>query len=232
MAQRGGGHGGGGSHASMGGGSRASVSSGVHGGSYGAVRAGGVGSGYRGGYGYGGRGYGYGGYGHRGSYWPYYGWGYPWYGVGFSYWPNYSYGYYNYYPNDYYDSGTYSDPGYATVPGPSATYSPAQNDSYRQTGASGSYDGPVYSVTRSYDEYGQETNAAAGGSASSASPIYLFALRDGSIQGAGSYWIVGQALHYVTLDRQEKQVGLDSIDRSLTMQLNRERRVSMNLPPE
>jgi len=34
--------------------------------------------------------------------------------------------------------------------------------------------------------------------------------------------MAGQTLHYVTLDRQEKQVALGSIDRALTQQLNRE----------
>jgi|SRR5208283_426626 len=236
MAQRGGGHGGGGgSHTSMGGGfSHGSAASGVHGGSYGAVRGGSIGSGYRGGYGYGygGRGYGYGGYGHRGGYWPYYGWGYPWYGFGFSYWPSYYYGYYDRYPYNYSYPDTYVDPGYVTPSAPATSYQAPQAYTYPQTTTPGSYDGPVHSVVRSYDEYGQETTAPTGGSTANASPIYLIALKDGTIQGAGSYWITGQTLHYVTLDRQEKQIDLASIDRTLTQQLNRERRVSLNLPPQ
>ena len=239
MAQRGGGHGGGGggSHASMGGGfSHGAVSSGFHGGgSYGAVRGGAIGSGYRGGIGYSGRGYGrgygYGGYGYRGGYWPYYGWGYPWYGFGLSYWPGYDYGYYNYYPYDSYYPDTYSGPAYAYSPAPAVTYAPAQGDPYGQAAPSRNYGGAAHSVTRSYDEYGQET-APAGGSATNSSPIYLIAQKDGEIQAAGSYWIVGQTLHYVTLDRQEKQVEISSIDRALTQQLNRERRVSITLPPQ
>jgi len=233
MAQHGGGHGGG-SHASMGGGSRGAVSSGFHGGSYGAVRGGAVGSGYRGGIGYGGLlgyGYGYRGYGYRGGYWPYYGWGYPWYGFGFSSWPGYYNGYYNYYPYDYYYPDTYSDPAYAYTPAPAATYAPAQGDPYGQAATSGTYGGAAHSVTHTYDEYGQET-AAAGGSAANSSPIYLFAQKDGGIQAAASYWIADQRLHYVTLDRQEKQVDLSSIDRALTQQLNRERHVSITLPPQ
>jgi hypothetical protein len=236
-AQRGGGHssghfgGGGGSHVAMGGGaSHGGISSGFRGGSYGAVRGGGIGGGYRGGYGYGGgRGYGYGGrgYGYRGGYWPYYGWGYPWYGFGLSYWPSY-YGYSDYYPYSYYYPDTYNDP--APAYSPTVTYVPAPVTTYPQATAPNSYDGPVHSVTRSYDEYGQET-AASGGSAGNASPIYLIALKDGAIQGAGSYWVTGQTLHCVTLDRQEKQFALALIDRTLTMQLNRERRVSIHLPP-
>jgi hypothetical protein len=222
------------------------MSSGFHGGGYGAVRGGGpVTSSYRGGIGYGGGrsygyaggrsygyggGYRYGGYGHRGGYWPYYGWGYPGYGYGLSYWPSDYYGYGNYYPYSYDYPDTYSAPAYYTYsPRPAVTYAPAQVEDYPPTAASASYGGAVRSVTRSYDEYGQETSAA-GGSAGNASPIYLIALRDGSIQAAGSYWIAGQTLHYVTLERQEKQLPLGSLDRALTMQLNRERRVSIHLP--
>jgi len=249
MAQRGGGHGGsshggGGFHGSTGGGfSRGSVGGGFRGGSYGAVRGGAIGSGYRGGTGYGGarsygygRGYGYGNYGHRsygyrGGYWPYYGWGYPWYGSGFSYWPGSYYGSYNYYPDDSYYPDTYTDPAYLYSPGPAATYTPAQADAYAQIAAPATYGGAAHSVTHAYDEYGQET-APAGGSTNNSSPIYLIAQKDGEIQAAASYWIAGQTLHYVTLDRQEKQVALGSIDRALTRQLNHERHVSVILPPQ
>lgn len=239
MAQHGGGHGGGGGfHGSTGGSfSHGSMASGFHGGSYGAVRGGVTGSGYRGGIGYGGargygyagrgygRGYGYGGYGYRGGYWPYYGWGYPWYGFGFSYWPDY-YGYYNYYPYNYYYPDTYSDPAYAYSPAPAVTYAP---DPPAQAVAPGAYGAPAHPVTRSYDQYGQEVGTG-GGSASNSSPIYLFAMKGGEIQAAASYSIAGQTLHYVTMDHQEKQVPLSSIDRGLTQQLNRERRVSLSLP--
>ena len=40
----------------------------------------------------------------------------------------------------------------------------------------------------------------------------------------------GHTLHYVTLEREEKQVPLDSVDRDLSIRLNRERRVQMQLP--
>ncbi|MGB7760021.1 MAG: hypothetical protein WBL61_09340 [Bryobacteraceae bacterium] len=247
MAQRGGGHGsgGGGSHASMGGGvGHGSVGGGYHGGGatgsayrggYSGSRGYGSGAyGYGRGYGYGGygyRGYGYRGYGYRGGYWPFYGWGYPWFGFGYSYWPGYYYGYGDYYPYNYYYPDTYSDPSYAYSPDPMATYAPAQGDPYGQTARPGTYSAAAHPVTHAYDEYGQET-AATGGSPTNSSPIYLLAQKDGEIQAAASYWIAGQTLHYVTLDRQEKQVALSSIDRALTQQLNRERRVSITLPAQ
>ena len=82
-------------------------------------------------------------------------------------------------------------------------------------------------VIREYDESGQETRSPR---ASTSSPIYLFAFADQAIRAASSYWVEGRTLHYVNLQREEKQAPLDSLDRALTLQLNRERRVSIQLP--
>ena len=83
-------------------------------------------------------------------------------------------------------------------------------------------------VIREYDQSGQESRPEARASASS--PIYLFAFEDQAIRAASSYWVEGRTLHYVTLQREEKQAPLDSLDRALTLQLNRERRVTVQLP--
>jgi hypothetical protein len=83
-------------------------------------------------------------------------------------------------------------------------------------------------VTREYDESGQEVRPQSG--AANASPIYLFAFEDQAIRAASAYWVEGRTLHYVTLQREEKQVSLDTLDRALTLQLNRERRVTVLLP--
>jgi hypothetical protein len=82
---------------------------------------------------------------------------------------------------------------------------------------------------REYDEYGQEVKPLTGSGAAS-SPIYLIAFKDQAVRAASSYWVNGSTLHYVTLQHEERQVGLDSIDRALTLQLNRERRVPFSLP--
>lgn len=237
MAQRGGGgHGGGGGGGVRGGGGggfrggggggggfRGGGGGGFVGGGSGFVgnfgRGGFVGNYLRGGYGYGyGRGYGYGGYG--GGYYP---WGL---GYGLGYWPDY--GYYDYgYP--YYDS--YAYPAYQSSPNVTVVYpSQGQPNYYSQT---------ARPVSHAYDEYGQEVNpapansgTAPSGSASSAaaSPIYLIAMKDGVIRAAASYWVNGQTLHYVTMEHLEKQVPLSEIDRGLSQQLNRERRVQFQLP--
>jgi hypothetical protein len=82
-------------------------------------------------------------------------------------------------------------------------------------------------VTREYDSSGQEIRQS---SPTNASPIYLFAFEDQAIRAASAYWVEGRTLHYVTLQREEKQAPLDTLDRALTLQLNRERRVSVLLP--
>ena len=90
---------------------------------------------------------------------------------------------------------------------------------------------PVYTeratpVMHEYDQYGQEV----GSSSSSGSPIYLIAFQDHAIRAAASYWVEGSTLHYVTLQHEEKQAPLDQVDRSLSIRLNRERHVQLQLP--
>jgi hypothetical protein len=213
VAQRGGGgHGGGGG--SRGGGFGGGGIRG--GGSYGGGFRGGYGGyGYGRGYGYGyGRGY-YGGYG----YWP--GWG-----LGLGYWGSPWGGYWD---DPSYYSPTY--PSYTSTYGP-ADYSPSPNVTVIYPGnAQPTYTAPAQPVMRSYDQYGQEVQpGTASPGASNGSPVYLIAGKDQTIHAAASYWVEGRTLHYVSLQREEKQLPLDSLDRGLTMQLNRERRVPFQLP--
>ncbi len=129
LAQRGGGHGGGGGfHGGGGAGYHGGgYSGGYHGGSYGGYHGGGYGGGYHGGY-YGGYRSGYWGYPGYGSGW---GWGGGW-GFGVSigwggYWPSYPYAYgyvpgwaapYPYYPYPYYYNA--APAGYVTSDPPAA----------------------------------------------------------------------------------------------------------------
>ena len=158
-------------------------------------------SGFRGGSGY--RSYGYPGY-----YGGYYGGFY-----GYSYWPGYyddSYSPYGYYP-------------YSYDPSPNVTViypAPAQS------APSGVYAERANPVVRNYDEYGQEIKPSSGGVA----PIYLLAFTDHVIRAAAAYWVDGKTLHYLTLEYEQKQAPLDTVDRDLSLQLNRERRVPFSLP--
>jgi hypothetical protein len=232
-AQRGGGMRGGGSHG--GGGSHAggSFSGRSFGGSGFRGRSGGFGGSYRGygGYGrgfYGGfRGYGshHGYYGHNRfnfgfgfapyAYWPYYGWDYPYYGYSSYYgYPNgASYGASYGYQDPYYDYGyNYSSP-------PAVVY---QSDPAPPVRA----DEPQERVRPEVREYSQ-----AAPSQSHEKQIYLIAFRNQeNIHAAEAYWVTGAILHYVTLQHEQKQAPLDSVDRAFSYKLNRERRVDFRLP--
>jgi len=215
MAQR---HGGGGGGGFRGGSIGGGIGGGIRGG-YG----GGFAGGFRGGYGgYGGYGrYGYGvrgglGYGYGYGYY-----GYPWYGlgVGLGWYDPYYYDYgYSPYISTY---PSYSNPVYGYNPSPNVTVV------YGSPRTAPDPPSTVRPVTRTYDQYGQEVGSSG---AQSGSPIYLIATKDQAIRAAASYWVDGRTLHYVTLQHEEKQVPLETVDRDLSLQLNRERHVQFQLP--
>jgi hypothetical protein len=220
-AQRGGGgHGGGGGggfHGGGGGGGgfHSNVSGGFRGGGYGGFRGGygGFGRGFygRGFYGRGFFGFGLGFYPY--SYWPYYDYGYPYYGY-----PNYGYGYgsgYGYsYPYSSYDYG-YGGYGYSNSP-PMA---------YQSDPAPQVYD-PPRTPRPEIREYSQGPSAH-----SNEKPIYLIAFKNqDNLRAAEAYWVTGGTLHFITLQHEQRQTPLDSVDRALTYRLNRERRVDFQLP--
>jgi hypothetical protein len=212
MAQRGGG------------GARGGAGGGFHGGAGGGFHGGSVGGGIRGGFGgYGyGRGF-YGGYGRVGLYG----------GYSYGYWPGlygYGLGYWNY--PSYYDYSPYIST-YPSYSYPSYEYNPSPNVTviYPASQTQPVYAGPSQPVMRSYDQYGQEVQPPASSPGpSSGSPIYLIATRDQAIRAAAAYWVDGRTLHFITLQHEEKQAPLDSVDRDLSLQLNRERHVAFQLP--
>ena len=190
---------------------------------------GGFGGGFRGfggrGFGFRGRGFGFGG-----------GFGWPFYYGGFGYWPGY-YGYpydsgYGYGYDPYAYSNAYPASSYA-YPASSAYYPASQPASNVTVIYPPQQSAPSPVVVREYDEYGQEVRrapAATGGANSNGgSPIYLIAFKDHTIKPAAAYWVEANTLHYVTLERQQIQVSLDSVDRPLSEQLNRERGVEFLL---
>ena len=244
-AQRGGGGRGGGGGGSHGGGGGFHGGSGFRGGggSYGGgggFRGGGFGgSGYRGyggGYYRGGFRGGYGGYG-RGYYgnrfffgagfgYPYYGYdgyyggGYPYYGYPYSY-----YDYYGGYPSSYYGSS------YAPAPSYDYGYAPSSAPvvvTYRTEPApqpARVYEPPAYSRSDVRDDTQSAPPRRVG------RPIYLIAFKNqDNIRAAEAYWVTGATLHYVTLQHEQKQAPLDSVDRAISYRLNRERHVDFGLP--
>ena len=137
--------------------------------------------------------------------------GYPLgYGYGYDYAPYYAY------PDPYASYPVYNPSPNVTVVYPQQAQSPASV-----------YPERAYGVTHQYDEFGQEMKSAGDGAAS---PIYLLAFQDHVIHAAAAYWVDGKTLHYVTLQHEEKHAPLDTVDRDLSSQLNRERHVQFQLP--
>jgi len=137
---------------------------------------------------------------------------YPYYGLGLGYSWGPSYGY----------------PGYGYSGYSYPAYEPASNVTVVYPQAAAPAPVSIYveratPVMHEYDSTGAEIKTPS-------SPVYLIAFKDQTIRAASSYRVEGSTLYYVTLDREEKRVALDTIDRSFTMQLNRERRVPFQLP--
>src|SRR5579875_4040947 len=156
--------------------------------------------------------------------WPLWGWGWPLWGP-------------DYYCDPYYSpcGSPYSSP-YASVGYAGYQISPNVTVVYPPPAYASASTGPA--VIRQYDEYGQEippTQAPAANepAASAQAPIYLIAFNGTSvIYAAMAYWVDGNMLHYVTLEHQERQAPLSTVNRALSLQLNRERRVPFQLPAQ
>lgn len=148
--------------------------------------------------------YGYGGYG----FWPEM--GYP------SYLPNYAYS--SYYPGyDYpYTVSGYSS--YQTSPNVTVLY-PTQSTVPPLSAER------AHPVMKEYDQNGQEIRP--GGS-----PLYLIAFKDHTITAATTYRVEGDTLHYTTQQNENKDASLDTVDRALSLTLNRQRQVPFDLPPQ
>ena len=62
------------------------------------------------------------------------------------------------------------------------------------------------------------------------SPLYLIALQDHAIRAALAYWVDDGTVHYIDLDHKVQELPLSTVDRDLSLRLNRERRVPFHLP--
>ena len=116
--------------------------------------------------------------------------------------------YYNGYPS--YD---YGDVGYAYAP--PAPQPPVIVQQQAPEPALREYPGPA---TRSQAPQAQKYEE----------PLYLLAMRDGTIRAVLAYWADGPSVHYVTMDHEQKQTPLTSIDRGLSERL--ESRTQRDVP--
>ena len=215
LAQRGGHGGGGGGHGGGGGGHVSG--GGMRGGSAG-FRGGSSGGGYRGAAAFrGGGGFRGGvvrGGGLRGSYGFRNGFGYR----GYYGWPYYYPGFYGGYYDPFFGDSSYVDPYYNNDP----------SYGYADSGYAYAPEAPAAPVLREYPA--PQPAPQAPQAQKYGEPLYLLAMRDGTIRAVLSYWADGPAVHYVTMDHEQKQSPLTSIDRVLSEKLNRERNVAFRLP--
>jgi len=183
-------------------------------------RGGYYGSGYRNGY-------------YRYSY-PRYSYGFGYYpgfysGFGFGYGSAFGYGAYGYADPYYYD-GYYPSGGYASAP---AYYQESQpsppvviNEYYTPRSA-------AQPRVRDYSNggYGVEPAPRPAATTPAKKPDYwLLAFPNGTIVLAVTYWTDQDFLHYVTRNKEPKQVPLSALDHDLTEQLNRERGLEFRIP--
>ncbi|MGD0435424.1 MAG: hypothetical protein ABSB86_03090 [Bryobacteraceae bacterium] len=133
------------------------------------------------------------------------------------------FGWYDSYPYDSYDSSYpygygYSDPGYAAG-GPPAMI--VQDLSGYPASPPPPPPAPVVRLAPGPQLPGPQHYEA---------PLYLVAFQDGVIRAVAAYWAEGSVLHYVSMDHEQKQAPLASVDRLLSERLNRERNVTFSLP--
>jgi hypothetical protein len=62
--------------------------------------------------------------------------------------------------------------------------------------------------------------------------LYLIALKEGVIRPALAYWVEGKVLRYVDLDRAVQDVSLNRVDRTRSVELNRQRCVPFHPPAD
>jgi len=160
---------------------------------------------------------------------------YPTYFGGLGFWPYTSwypdYGYPNTYGYDYPDAGYAANYGYQSAPS-----SPVIINQQFQVPAEPNAVLREYSYTPPPipEPAPPPARVSPAPSASTSSkygtPLYLIAFNDGVIRAAVAYWAQGPTLHYVSMDHEQKQVPLASVDRSLSARLNSERNVTFELP--
>jgi hypothetical protein len=61
---------------------------------------------------------------------------------------------------------------------------------------------------------------------------YLIAFKDSVVRVADQYWVSGTTLYYVTTDHERLTAPVNTVNRTLSKQLNSEQDVAFDLPPE
>lgn len=141
---------------------------------------------------------------------------------GFGYYPSYYpslYGGYGFYNSNPYFSYPYQYPYAASYGGPSVVIISDNNYGAPMPAAPVQ---PAPAIVREPAPPPESRNYE--------EPLYLVAFKDHTIRAVLAYWVEGGALHYVSLDHEQQQSPLASIDHELSERLNRERNVTFRLP--
>src|SRR5215472_4050817 len=208
FAQRGGGGHGGGGGMRGGGGALHAGGGGFRGGGFsgGGFRGGFVGGGFRGGAFRGGFRGGFRGFGFRGSRFGIF----PAFYGGYGYYDPFFYDSYpNSYPYPYADSYPYS--GYGSS-GPSVVIISNSPYGYPPAPPPVAAAPPPAATLREYPPATQAQKYE--------TPLFLVAFKDGTIRAVLAYWVDGATVHYVSMDHEQKQAPLASIDRDLSERFN------------
>jgi hypothetical protein len=155
------------------------------------------------------------------------------YGLGFYRYPGiypfYGFGYYGGYYDPYWYSSPYDDSGYGpSYSYPSADYYPAAQAPPVIVNQEFQPGPPPQPMMREYTAPGPP--APAQPPSKYEEQVYLIAFHGGDIKAVLAYWVQGTLLHYVTMDHEQKQVTLTSVDRAMSERLNGERNVPFQLP--
>jgi hypothetical protein len=129
----------------------------------------------------------------------------------------------------YYDPYFYNSyPTYASYPSAAYSYSaPASPVIISQNYYSG-YPAEPTPAPR-IEEYRPQPQPSATEERKDESSLYLIAFKDHTIRAVLAYWADGATLHYVTMDHEQKQTTVASVDRDLSERLNRERNVAFRI---
>lgn len=87
---------------------------------------------------------------------------------------------------------------------------------------------PVQTAHSVIQEYNWKDRGATGPGEEA---TFTIALKDGSTRSAVVTWVQGRTLHYTDSDDKQGVLSADLIDRDATRRLNREKKLSIELPP-
>jgi len=122
-----------------------------------------------------------------------------------------------------------SYPNYASYPSAGYSYNSNPAPVIISQNYYAGYPAPETAPAPRVEEYRPPPQSAITEERKDESSLYLIAFKDHIIRAVLAYWTDGATLHYVTMDHEQKQAAVTSVDRDLSERLNRERNVAFRL---